>query len=378
MARRKVQQARPSARPQPRAAGGPKKVARQAARAARRTPQPPAAPVAAGPGGYELAYTPTAESRLNQPYQDIIAAGGTLSLADVLGRLGQQGQMADIYGGGAAEQLGGAAAGMRGLAGLGGQYGDVSGLSLGQYEQLMRPNLAIQQQIAQQIQDIQAGKADFDPFLTQQFNQQETLLREQLRRNLGPDYESSTPGIEALARFNQNKTTTLGSAQFQRLNELVGMQQQGMGAIGGQGLNFGQFGQGVQGQQFGQGATLGQMYGAQAQDLYNQAIGLRQAQLGGAGQMLNQAAATQQLYAGVPQTMGQFGQAMAGQAGAAVQAQDPYRADRMAQLQASYEPTKGQFLGEMMAQSGNRWANIGGAVGGMGPKMTAAGAGAAG
>jgi hypothetical protein len=334
--------------------------------------------VAAGPGGYELTYTPTAESQLNQPYQNLIAGGATLSLGDVLGRLGQQGQMADIYGGGAAQQLGGAAAGMAGLAPLGAQYGDVSGLSLGQYEQLMRPNLAIQQQIAQQIQDIQAGKADFDPFLTQQFNQQETLLREQLRRNLGPDYETSTPGIEALARFNQNKTTTLGSAQFQRLNELVGMQQQGMGAIGGQGLNFGQFGQGVQGQQFGQGATLGQMYGAQAQDLYNQAIGLRQAQLGGAGQMLNQAAATQQLYAGVPQTMGQFGQAMATQAGAAVGAQDPYQRDRLAQLQASYEPTKGQFLGQMMAQSGNRWADIGASVGSTGPKMTAAGAGAAG
>jgi hypothetical protein len=398
-----------------------RQAGRQAARTQRQsyrpqrqtTPQPPAGSEGGGgpteQGGY-YQYTPTAESQLVQPYQDILAAGALGQLPGVFNRMNQQGQMGDIYAQGAAGSLGGAAAAMRplsqlgqyatqmggenlggaqqqmqGLQNLGNQAQGLTGGTLGQYGQLMDPNLAIQQNLANQTQAVQAGAADFDPFLTQQFNQQEQQLREQLRRNLGPDYENSSPGIEALARFNQGKTTALGSAQFNRLQSLVGMQQGGLGNIATQGLGFGgfgagiqgqQFGQGVQGtqlgagiqgQQFGQGAQLGQMYGQNAQDLYTQALGLHGAQLSGQGQNIQNLGALQNLYAGVPQTMGEFGQAMSGQAGAAVGGQDPYQRDRMAQFQASYAPNKGQFAGQMMGQSGDRWVNVAGSsMGGFG------------
>lgn len=370
MARPAVRQARREAKQEARAAGLARPQVRQAGRQAAqqtrqqlRTPQPaPAsapAPAQSGGGGMALEYNPTAESQLNQPYQDLIAAGAVGSLGDVLGRMGQQGDMADIYGGGAADALGGAAAGMGRLAPLGGQYGDMSGMSLGQYGQLMNPNFDIQQGLAGQIQAIQRGEEDFDPMLTQQFGDQERVLREQLRRNLGSDYETSSAGIEALSKFNQQKTTTLGSAQFNRLNELVGMQQGGMGNIANTGLGFGQFGAGLQGQQFGQGAQLGQLFGSQASDLYNQAMGLRSGQLGGAERMLGQTGAIQNLYANVPRTLGEFGERMAGMSGAAVNAQQPYQQDRFGQFQASRSPTQGEMWGRMAGQSGDRWIQVG-------------------
>jgi hypothetical protein len=305
---------------------------------------------------------------MNQPYQNMAAAGATGSLADVIGRMPQQGQMADIYGQGAAKNLGGAQQGMNQLAPLGGGYMNQSGAALGQYGNLQGYNQPIQQRIAQEIQDIQAGKADFDPFLTQQFGDQERLLKEGLRRQLGGDYANSSAGIEALGKFGQMKTTALGSAQFNRLNELLNQQQGGIQNLANQGLAMGQFGANTQGQQFGQGQALGQMYGAQANDLYNQAMGLRAGQLSGQNQMLNQAGQMQNLYSNIPQTMGQFGAAMSNQAGASVNAQQPYQNDRFLNAQLSYAPSSGQFAGQMMGQSGDRWGKIGSSMmgGGMG------------
>jgi hypothetical protein len=334
------------------------------------TPQPPAPAPGPAPAvpGYGLEYNPTIESQLNQPYQDIIAAQATSVLPNIAQNWQGLQDYANFYGGAGAEMFGGFMAGTPAERALTGQFGGQAGGTLGQYGQLLDPNLAIQQGLAQEIQDIQAGRADFDPFLTQQFNDQERVLREHLRRQLGPDYEGSSAGIEALGKFNQNKTTTLGSAQFQRLNELVGMQQQGIGNLANQAGGFANI-YGVQrGQQFNQADVIGQRYGQYAQDLYNQAMGLRSAQLGGAGAMLNQAGAMQNLYANVPRTMGQFGQAMGQQAGMAVGAQEPYLKERELQLGASYAPTSGEKMGQYMGQSGSRWASIGSSMmgGGMG------------
>lgn len=288
-------------------------------------PQPPVPPVqgpAGQPGYYE--YAPTTESQLNQPYQDVEAAGALQGLGGVLGRMPQQGQMGDIY-------------------------GMTSAGSLGQYGQLMGPNLGIQQQLAQRIADIQAGKLDVDPMLVQQLGDQERVLHEQLRRNLGPDAANSSAGIEALSKFNQFRNNTLASANFNQLQNLIGMQQGGMQNIAGAGQNF------------------GALYGQNAMDLYNQAMGLRAGQLGGAGQMLGQLGQIQNLYGNIPQTMGEFGQAMSGQAGAAVNAQDPYQRDRMAQLQASYAPTSADYSGQMLREQGNRLISSASAMGGGGP-----------
>jgi hypothetical protein len=353
-------------------AGGAKppaarRAGRQAAAAARQginqpMPQPPAPSGPAGGGYYQ--YSPTAESGMNQPYQDLAAAGATGALGGVLGRMPQQSQLGDIYGQYAAGSLGGAANAMGQLAPTGGQAAGLAGGTMGQYGALMGYNMPIQQGVANEIMGIQAGNLDVDPAMVQQFGQQEQLLNEQLRRQLGPDYATSSAGIEALGRFQQGRQAALGQANYNRLQSLIGMQQGGLQNLTGQGINFGQYGAGLQGQQFGQGQQMGAQFGQNAMDMYNQAMGLRTQQLGGAGQMLNQAGQIQGLYAGIPQTMGQFGQAMSGQAGAAVGAQGPYQQDRFGQLQASYAPTKGAYTGMMLQNQGDRLINSASAMGG--------------
>jgi hypothetical protein len=299
-----------------------------------KTPQPPPPPPVAAPAAdYGLQYNPTIESQLNQPYQDILAAGATGALPNVFTNLGGQQQLTPLFGGQAAG-------------------------TLGQYGQMIAPNPQIIAGWQKELQDIQAGKADFDPFLTQQFNDQEMQLRQQLQRQLGPDYENSSAGIEALSKFNQYKTTSLGSAQFQRGTQLSDLLQNAYQSSANQALGLGT--------QYGQGTT----------NIYNQTMGLRGSQLGGAAQMLGNTATTMDLYGTVPKTMGQFGQAMGQMSGYDVTAQGPYQQDRLAQLSASYAPTKGQYIGEMMGQTGKRWQQVGSSIGGMGGGASSAGASA--
>src|SRR5262249_62266018 len=108
-----------------------------------------------------------------------------------------------------------------------------------------------------EIKGIQGGNLDVDPAMVQQLGQQEQLFREQMRRQLGPDWETSSPGIEASNRFQQMKQTTLGSANYSRLLGLIGAEQSGLGHVSGTGIGLGQFGGGVQGQRFGQGQQIG-------------------------------------------------------------------------------------------------------------------------
>jgi hypothetical protein len=42
-----------------------------------------------------------------------------------------------------------------------------------------------------------------------------------------------------------------------------------------------------------------------------------------------------------------------------VNAQQPYQNDRFLNAQLSYAPSSGQFAGQMMGQSGDRWGKIG-------------------
>jgi len=376
--------ARAPARPAPRpVAKAPAKAAAKGGK--KKTPQPPPPPPTytntpgpsdPGGAGYNLQYTPSIESQFNQPYQDVMAAGAYGALPGVIQNIGGQQQMGNMYGGMAQDQFGNWMGGTPAEMALTGQFGGQAGMTLGDYGQLLAPNLQNMQGIAKEIQDIQAGKADFDPFLTQQFNDQERTLRQTLARQLGPDYENSSAGIEALAKFNQNKTTSLGSAQFQRLGQLNDMLQGGIGNLANQAQGFGgQYGT-MRGVQFNAADVLGQRYGQTAQDVYNQALGLRTGQLGGAGQMTQNTAALQDLYANVPKTMSQFGNQMTGQGAQTEQATGPYQSDRMAQLQASYAPTPGEKMGQYMAQSGDRWVKVGSSIGGMGSGASSAGSSA--
>jgi len=360
---------------------GPRQVQQAGRQAARSTryglnnplPQPPAPPAdggGGGQGGY-YQYSPTAESQINQPYQDLEAAGAYGALGGALGRMPQQSQMSDIYGQGAAGNLGGAQGQWGQLGALGGQATGLGAGSLGQYGQLMGGNLGIQQGLANEIQGIQQGNLEVDPATEQLLGQQQRDFETQMQRQLGPDWRTSSAGIEAQGRMTQGANTLRGSQNYNRLLSLINAQQGGMGNIANAGLGLGGYALGTQGQQFGQGAQLGNMLGQNNMDLFNQMQNLRGGQLSGATSMLNNLGQIQSLYGNIPGTMGQFGGAMSGQSGAAVNAQGPYQQDRITQLGTQYAPTSGQFLGQMMGQSGNRWINVGqGMVGGGSPQNT--------
>lgn len=78
-------------------------------------------------------------------------------------------------------------------------------------------NLPQTQEIQKQLQDRELaalkGELPVDPALTRELGEQGTDLNERLRKQLGTGYETSDPGIRALATFNQRKSETLDHAR---------------------------------------------------------------------------------------------------------------------------------------------------------------------
>jgi hypothetical protein len=56
------------------------------------------------------------------------------------------------------------------------------------------------------LADALAGKEPLDPTLKSTFDERERHLRERLRRQMGPDYETSTAGADALANFDRERS----------------------------------------------------------------------------------------------------------------------------------------------------------------------------
>lgn len=98
-----------------------------------------------------------------------------------------------------------------------GENGEITGVEAiaGSNQQLERE---VQHQLLERAQQAMRGELPVDPGLERQFGVQERALREQLRKNLGTGYETSTPGIEALADFNERKANTIYSAQHGEIN----------------------------------------------------------------------------------------------------------------------------------------------------------------
>jgi hypothetical protein len=65
----------------------------------------------------------------------------------------------------------------------------------------------------QQEQQALQGNAPVDPSVQRQLDQSEQSLRSGLQANLGPGYETSTPGVRALLDFNQRKNEILYSTK---------------------------------------------------------------------------------------------------------------------------------------------------------------------
>lgn len=61
--------------------------------------------------------------------------------------------------------------------------------------------------------------------LKAQFDQQESELRSKLAAQLGPGYENTTAGIQALEAFNQQKNSVYANAQQNALGALLGVAQ---------------------------------------------------------------------------------------------------------------------------------------------------------
>lgn len=57
------------------------------------------------------------------------------------------------------------------------------------------------------------GRLPVDPALMETLEQEESTLRDRLRRQLGPGFETSTPGIEALGNFEERKGRLLDAAR---------------------------------------------------------------------------------------------------------------------------------------------------------------------
>lgn len=57
------------------------------------------------------------------------------------------------------------------------------------------------------------GELPVDQGLLNELGKQEEQLQEQLRKNLGPGYATSTPGIQALSEFSKNKSAMLDAAR---------------------------------------------------------------------------------------------------------------------------------------------------------------------
>lgn len=79
---------------------------------------------------------------------------------------------------------------------------------------LQKQQYQVAKQTTQKQLDALAGKFDMDPALQESLRSQEEELRAVLEQKLGPNYETSTPGIQALTKFREAKTRIEESARL--------------------------------------------------------------------------------------------------------------------------------------------------------------------
>lgn len=225
------------------------------------------------------------------------------------------------------------------------QREDIQGLQLdllqGQLEQFQDPRrqelqeqgLDIQQQLQERTQQALAGDLPVSPALERNLGEQQQQLREQLREQLGPGFETSTPGIEALAE------------QEQRAEEIREGARRGQISLGEQ-LALGR----SQGRTGVQSQTLSDLLGGQTQ-LGQQGLAGTQQLFGGAGDLAG-------LNLGVAQGFGQTAQGFS----------DPLsRMQRMRELEFEAD-LQGGGIGSVLGSlgglaAGSLFGGAGGAIG---------------
>src|SRR5439155_3218596 len=65
------------------------------------------------------------------------------------------------------------------------------------------------------------GDYPIDPALMRQTNEQESVLRQHLANTLGPDYENTTQGSEALRAFNESKVETFENERRKAIAQFI-------------------------------------------------------------------------------------------------------------------------------------------------------------
>jgi hypothetical protein len=76
-----------------------------------------------------------------------------------------------------------------------------------------------------------AGKEPLDPTLKSAFDERERTLRERLRRQMGPDYETSTAGANALANFDREKSEAFAQYNTEAIGYYSGLAEHRAGAL---------------------------------------------------------------------------------------------------------------------------------------------------
>lgn len=96
------------------------------------------------------------------------------------------------------------------------------------------------------------GELPVNSALTRELGDQETILRDTLRRQLGTGFETSDPGIRSLATFNQRKNETMDAARRGDLSLSDQLSQARSAGTFGQGMSSGQLAEQLRGVNLGQ------------------------------------------------------------------------------------------------------------------------------
>jgi hypothetical protein len=81
------------------------------------------------------------------------------------------------------------------------------------------------------LADALAGKEPLDPTLKSSFDERERTLRDRLRRQMGPDYETSTAGSQALANFDRERSEAFAQYNRQSIDGFSRLAENRAGAL---------------------------------------------------------------------------------------------------------------------------------------------------
>ena len=81
------------------------------------------------------------------------------------------------------------------------------------------------------LSDALSGKEPLDPTLKRTFDGRERTLRERLRRQMGPDYETSTGGAQALANFDREKSEAFSQYNRESIETYATLSERRAGAL---------------------------------------------------------------------------------------------------------------------------------------------------